>query len=49
VLGLALMRTHTGEKPHSCSWPNCPKRFARSDELGRHLAMHRRHLEKNRF
>ena len=36
-----------GRKPHTCSWPNCPKRFARSDELGHHLAMHRRHLEKN--
>ena len=41
------MCTHTGEKPNICIWANCPKRFARSDELGRHLAMHRRHLEKN--
>merc|ERR1712037_743026 len=33
----AHKRTHTGEKPYSCSWPECDWRFARSDELTRHL------------
>jgi uncharacterized Zn-finger protein len=29
-----------GEKPFSCSWPNCDKTFARSDELSRHRRTH---------
>ena len=29
----AHKRTHTGEKPYSCSWPECDWRFARLDIL----------------
>ncbi|OBA24184.1 hypothetical protein METBIDRAFT_120001 [Metschnikowia bicuspidata var. bicuspidata NRRL YB-4993] len=33
-------RTHTGEKPHRCTFPGCQKRFSRLDELTRHLRIH---------
>ena len=29
----AHKRTHTGEKPYSCSWPECDWRFARLDVI----------------
>uniref|UniRef100_A0A672L6S4 C2H2-type domain-containing protein n=1 Tax=Sinocyclocheilus grahami TaxID=75366 RepID=A0A672L6S4_SINGR len=29
-----------GERPFPCTWPDCEKKFARSDELARHLRTH---------
>uniref|UniRef100_A0A673FPX0 Kruppel-like factor 13 n=1 Tax=Sinocyclocheilus rhinocerous TaxID=307959 RepID=A0A673FPX0_9TELE len=31
---------HTGERPFPCTWPDCIKKFARSDELARHYRTH---------
>lgn len=34
------LRTHTGERPHRCTFGTCTKKFSRSDELTRHLRIH---------
>ncbi|CAO3607462.1 unnamed protein product [Mucor hiemalis] len=39
------IRTHTGEKPHSCTQKGCNKRFSRSDELIRHERTHDSYYE----
>ncbi|ORX95087.1 hypothetical protein K493DRAFT_315179 [Basidiobolus meristosporus CBS 931.73] len=36
------VRTHTGEKPYSCTYSGCAKRFSRSDELARHIRTHQK-------
>lgn len=43
---LWLAVVSTGEKPFSCRWPSCQKKFARSDELVRHHNMHQRNMTK---
>ncbi|CAG2108122.1 unnamed protein product, partial [Medioppia subpectinata] len=33
-------RSHTGEMPYPCLWPECGKRFARVESLTKHMNMH---------
>ena len=33
-------RTHTGEKPFSCKWPSCDKKFSRGDLRNKHFLQH---------
>ena len=43
VLGIYVSHMFSrpsGEKPFSCSWDGCDKKFARSDELSRHRRTH---------
>lgn len=38
------VRTHTGEKPYSCDWPNCGKKFTDSWKRKDHLLSHNKKL-----
>ncbi|XP_008566772.1 PREDICTED: Krueppel-like factor 13 [Galeopterus variegatus] len=38
--GLTLCPVPAGERPFACSWQDCSKKFARSDELARHYRTH---------
>ena len=40
MFNLGLFCTLSGEKPFPCTWENCDRRFARSDELARHRRTH---------
>lgn len=35
-----MSTSSAGEKPFSCHWDGCDKKFARSDELSRHRRTH---------
>lgn len=36
----SLLLCIAGERPFPCTWPDCSKKFARSDELARHYRTH---------
>ncbi|XP_077981699.1 zinc finger protein 367-like [Glandiceps talaboti] len=36
----AHMRTHTGERPYTCDYPNCGKAFVQSGQLKTHQRLH---------
>ena len=39
--GLTLIgNSVAGERPFPCTWEGCSKKFARSDELARHIRTH---------
>ena len=40
MFNLGLFCTLSGEKPFPCTWENCDRRFARSDDLARHRRTH---------
>lgn len=40
VLTVSLHVPFAGERPFACSWQDCHKKFARSDELARHYRTH---------
>lgn len=42
------MRTHTGQKPFQCDYPNCEKRFSQSSNLASHKKSHWEEEEKLR-
>ncbi|KAJ4937686.1 hypothetical protein JOQ06_002318 [Pogonophryne albipinna] len=39
-ISLPLPVRVSGERPFPCTWPDCSKKFARSDELARHYRTH---------
>lgn len=42
------IRTHTGDRPYVCQHPGCEKRFARPDQVARHLNVHKKKTKVDR-
>jgi hypothetical protein len=40
------LRTHTGARPYACLEPGCEKRFARPDQVSRHMNVHRKIIKE---
>lgn len=40
VANVSVTLSVAGERPFPCTWPDCSKKFARSDELARHYRTH---------